>query len=180
MFEVHGSPEPASGVKYQARDIPWFPNVFLYLVMIGAVFVAAVFAVSALFPLALPPEFTPAAASSYVSQPDWYFLWMYQILKFAPFEGSNIYYALGVITAFMVLLTLLPFYDRGIERNPASRPLFVTVGVIMVAELAALTVWGYLTPGQQIGGLQAAIVTGGVALVVLVLSWIGFRVRKGF
>jgi quinol-cytochrome oxidoreductase complex cytochrome b subunit len=178
MFEAHGSPEPASGVKHQSRDLPWFPNVFLYLSMIGAAFVAIMFAVSALFPLALPPEFTPQAAASYVSQPDWYFLWMYQILKFAPFEGSGIYYALGGVTAFMLLLTLLPFYDRGTTRNPASRPMFVTIGMIMIAELAALTVWGYLTPGQQIPGLQAAVVMGGAALIILILSWMVFRVKK--
>jgi len=178
MFEVHGSPEPAAGVKYPARNLPWFPNVFLYLTMLGAVFVAVMLAVSALFPLVLPPEFSPQAAATYVSQPDWYFLWMYQILKFAPMEGSGIYYALGGITLFMVLLTLLPFYDRGIERNPASRPLFVTIGVIMVAELAALTIWGYLTPGQVIPGVQAAVVTGGVAVMALLLSWIIFRLRR--
>ena len=178
MFEVHGSPEPATGVKFQARDLPWFPNVFLYLTMIGVVFVAVMLAVSALFPLVLPPEFSPQAAAAYVSQPDWYFLWMYQILKFAPMEGPGIYYALGGITLFMALLTLLPFYDRGIERNPASRPLFVTIGVIMVAELAALTIWGYLTPGQVIPSVQAAAVTGGVAVIVLLLSWIIFRIQR--
>jgi quinol-cytochrome oxidoreductase complex cytochrome b subunit len=178
MFEVHGSPEPATGVKFQARELPWFPNVFLYLTMIGVVFVAVMLAVSAVFPLVLPPEFSPQAAAAYVSQPDWYFLWMYQILKFAPMEGPGIYYALGGITLFMALLTLLPFYDRGIERNPASRPLFVTIGAIMVSELAALTIWGYLTPGQVIPGVQAAAVTGGVAVMVLLLSWILFRIRR--
>ena len=49
--------------------------------MIGALFVAAIFVVAAMFPISLPAEFTPQAASNTVAQPDWYFLWMYQVLK---------------------------------------------------------------------------------------------------
>lgn len=188
MFEAHGAskppgwddagpPEGSEGSK----EYPWWPSVYLYFVMIGGVFVAFLLVASALFPISLPPEFSPAAASNYVPQPDWYFLWMYQLLKFAPFEGGGIYYALGAVTALAAILVLLPFIDRGRTRSPSSRPLYVTIGVVMIAELVALTIWGYLTPGAIIPTSQAAGITGGLLLAIVVVTFLVFRFRrKGF
>jgi quinol-cytochrome oxidoreductase complex cytochrome b subunit len=178
MFETHGSAYVPAFVKGRFDEVEWFPRVFLYAAMISGVLISALLAVSALFPFSLPPEFSPAAAASYVSQPDWYFLWMYQVLKFSFFEGSGIYLGLGGVTVFFVLLVLLPFYDRGTERKLGSRPLFTTMGVLIIAELITLTIWGYLTPGQVIPGLQAVGVVGGVAAIVFVLLWVVFRRRR--
>ena len=178
LFETHESAYIPAFVKDHFNEVEWFPKVFLYLAMIGGVLVSVLLAVSALFPFSLPPQYTPEAAASYVSQPEWYFLWMYQVLKFSFFEGPGIYLGLGVITLFFVLLILLPFYDRGKERKLGSRPFFTTIGVLIIAELITLTIWGYLTPGQVIPDLQAVTVVGGVAVVVFGLSWLVFRRRR--
>ena len=178
MFEVHGAAYIPAYVKGHAKNLPWFPKIFLYATMMGLVFIAFLLTVSAVFPLVLPPEFTPEAAASFVVQPDWYFLWLYQILKFSPFEGIGIYYAIGIVTVVAVLLLLLPFYDKGRERNPGSRPLFTTVGAILIAELLALTLWGYVTPGQVIPAAQAAAVIGGAAVIVSLASFFIFRRKR--
>ena len=178
MFETHGAAEPATGLKGEVRDIPWFPNIFLYFSMLSAIFLALLIAVSAVFPISLPPEFTPATASAYTPQPEWYFLWIYQILKFSVFEGPWITVALGLATIFLALLTLLPFLDRRSERNPARRPIYTTLGVIVVVEVVVLTIWGYFTPGQVIPDSDAAIITGGVAVVISIISWITYRTRN--
>ena len=178
MFEIHGAAEPATGRKSELRNLPWFPNIFLYFSMLSAIFLALLIAVSAVFPISLPPEFTPATASAYTAQPEWYFLWIYQILKFSVFEGPWITVALGLTTVLLVLLILLPFFDRGCERNPARRPIYTTLGVIVVAEVLVLTVWGYFTPGQVIPDSDAAIITGGIAVVIMITSWITYRTRK--
>lgn len=180
MFEVHGSSEPASGVKAPVREVPWFPQLFLYLTMIGSVLVAVLLAASALIPISLAPEFSPKSAASFVPQPEWYFLWLYQALKFSVFEGAGIQLALGGATALLIFLVLLPFLDRGHARDPASRPIFVTAGIIGVAEVVALTTWGYLTPGKVISNQEALTVTGGIAAVIAILSWITFRARRMF
>jgi quinol-cytochrome oxidoreductase complex cytochrome b subunit len=178
LFEAHGAAEPVSGAK-SSREIPWFPNVYLYFAMLGSLFVGVIFVAASLFPLSLPAEFSPQAASNYVPQPEWYFLWMYQVLKFASFEGSGIYAALGGVTAFAALLILLPFLDRGRTRNPWFRPIYTTLGLIMIAELVALTVWGYLTPGQIIPDVQALEVNGTLAVVIGVVSFVAIRRRSG-
>jgi quinol-cytochrome oxidoreductase complex cytochrome b subunit len=179
MFETHGPAYTPAYIKDHFDEVEWFPKVLLYVAMVGSAFIGLLLAISALFPFSLPPAFTPAAAAAYVSQPDWYFLWMYQVLKFSFFEGPGIVIGLGGVTLFFVLLLLLPFYDRGTERNLGSRPLFTTIGVLIVAELITLTVWGYLTPGQVIPGSQAVTVVGGVAAIVVGVSLMIFRRRKG-
>ena len=108
-------------------------------------------------------------------QPEWYFLWMYQILKFASFEGSGIYYALGAVTILLAGLVMLPFIDRGGERNPRRRSLYTTIGIIVVAELILLTVWGFFTPGQVIPDAEALEVTGTVALAIALISAFVFK-----
>jgi quinol-cytochrome oxidoreductase complex cytochrome b subunit len=72
----------------------------------------------------------------------------------------------------------LPFYDRSKRRNLSQRPLFVTIGAIMVVEFVALTLWGYLTPGQIIPDLQAVLVLGGSAVATVIVIWFIYRVRK--
>jgi ubiquinol-cytochrome c reductase cytochrome b subunit len=178
MFEVHGPAEPPTRARGRTLVVPWFPEVFLYLIMIGGAFFSIVLAVTVMFPFSLPPEFTPAAAASYVSQPDWYFLWLYQILKFSIFEGSGIQYALGAVTVLLLILVLLPFLDRGKEREPSSRPVFITLGAILMAELIVLIIWGYLTPGQVIPDIQAITITGGVALLVTLAFFVGYKSRS--
>jgi quinol-cytochrome oxidoreductase complex cytochrome b subunit len=177
MFEVHGAAEPSTGRK-MSKEIPWFPNVFLYFAMIGSVFVAVVLLASALFPLSLSAEFSAQAASGYVPQPEWYFLWLYQVLKFASFEGEGMYYALGGVTIILAIFVLLPIIDRGATRNAASRPLYTTIGLILMAELVTLTVWGYFTPGQVIPDLQALVVMVEVALVIAMMSALTYRMRS--
>lgn len=178
LFEAHGAAEPVTGAK-ESKDVPWFPTVYLYFAMLGSVFIAIIVVASALFPITLAAQFTPLAASNYVAQPDWYFLWMYQVLKFASFEGSGIYYALGAVTLLLVGLIFLPFIDRGVARNPYSRPLYTTAGIVAVAEILALTVWGYLTPGQVIPDAEAVEVIGTVALAAALGSAFLLRRPRG-
>lgn len=178
MFEIHGAAEPATRVKGNVRNIPWFPDIFLYFSMISGVFLAFLIAISAIFPISLPPQFTPEAAALSTPQPEWYFLWMYQILKFSVFEGAWIAVALVAITVLLAVVILIPFFDTGKERNPARRPIYTTLGVIMVVEVVVLTVWGYLTPGQVIPDSDAAVIVAGIAIVISVLSRLTYRTRN--
>lgn len=173
MFETHGASEPPSGIKEEVKYHSWFPSVFLYLVMIGGVFLGLLLAASAIFPISLPPEYSVAAAQTSIPQPDWYFLAVYQLLKLGFFAGKNEVDAMGIVTFGLILAVVLPFIDRNRRRDPRQRPVFVTVGVVFIVELLFLTVWGHLTPGQTIpipeaaaGLLLPALITiGGIWLI---------------
>jgi ubiquinol-cytochrome c reductase cytochrome b subunit len=178
MFEIHGASEPSTGVKGKVRNIPWFPNIFLYFTMISCVFIFIMLAVSVLFPLSLPAQFTPTAASAYVPQPEWYFLWIYQIMKFSAFEGAWAVLPLVGITLFFAVLLLLPFLDRSKERDPSRRPVYITLGLVFVFEVIVLGVWGYFTPGQVVPNSQALVIAAGILLVISVISWVTYRTRR--
>jgi ubiquinol-cytochrome c reductase cytochrome b subunit len=179
MYEVHGPAYvSAFGKPKKGKYYKWFPKIFLYAVILFSLYIAILVAVSALVPLVLPPAFSPETAGHYVVQPDWYLIWVYQILKIQVFEGSEAVYAIAALGVFMALLFLLPFYDRSKRRRLDQRPVFVTIGAILVVELVALTVWGYFTPGQIISTLDAILVLGGLAVATLIVMWLVYRARR--
>src|SRR5579872_3150421 len=179
MLEANGISEPVTGGELtpeKKKLIPIFPDVSLYLLELAAIFGSGMLLIAAAFPLNLPPMFSPQLAAQSTPQPDWYFLWIYQILKISAFEGSGLPVALTLVTLIFAVLILLPFLDRSSEKRIAKRPIYITLGIIFVAEIVALTYWGLVTPGQIIPVEQAVLVLGGLALVIAVVSLGLFRV----
>jgi len=179
MLETHGVSEPVTGgtpdPKKSGRLLPIFPDVSFYLLELAALFGAAMLLISVLFPLNLPAAYSPAAAGQSVPQPDWYFLWIYQIIKISAFEQAGLSAALTSVALVFVVLTILPFIDRGQTRRIARRPWYMTIGLIFIAEVIALTIWGEKTPGQVIPNAQALLVLGGTALAVSIVSFNAYK-----
>ena len=51
---------------------------------------------------------------------------------------------IGIPTICLMLLLLLPFYDRSPERHPLRRPIATTAGIATIGAMAYLTVLGAL------------------------------------
>jgi ubiquinol-cytochrome c reductase cytochrome b subunit len=68
--------------------------------------------------------------TSYVPRPEWYFLPLFQLLKLVPGSLESAV-AVGVPTAFLLVLLALPFFDRRSTRNLLARP-------VAIASLLAL------------------------------------------
>ncbi|MGH9920732.1 MAG: cytochrome b, partial [Nitrososphaerales archaeon] len=168
MLETHGVAEPVTGslTERLKKTLPIFPDVTVYLLELAVIFGVGMLLISALFPIQLGPEYTPQAAAAIAAQPDWYFLWLYQILKISVFETAGLPIAVTFGSAIFVVLILLPFIDRGSDRRILDRPKFVTLGAVLVAELVVLAAWGLVTPGQIIPNITAVEVLGGTALIV--------------
>jgi quinol-cytochrome oxidoreductase complex cytochrome b subunit len=170
MLESHGISDTVIGrplPEKKRRLVPVFPDATFYVLELSALFGSAMLLISVVFPLHLQPEYSPQAAAQLVAQPDWYFLWIYQVLKIAAFEGPNIPIALSIVTLVFIALTLLPFIDRGSKRRIAERPLYVALGAILVAEVATLAYWGLVTPGEVIPTWEAGVLLGSIALAIL-------------
>jgi ubiquinol-cytochrome c reductase cytochrome b subunit len=79
-------------------------------------------------PVTLGPEANPTD-SQYLPRPEWYFLPMFQWLKY--WEGSRTVIGIVMIPAILAtLMFLLPFLDRGLERRPWRRP--IPVGGVLI------------------------------------------------
>ena len=180
MLEAHGISPPVSGIERvpesKRKLIPIFPDVTFYLVELAALFGAVMLLISAVFPLTLPPEYTPQLAAQYTAQPDWYFLWIYQILKMQVFETYGLPVALSIITLIFLILVFLPLIDRSETRSIGKRMKFVTLGAIFVTELVGLSIWGELTPGRIIPNEEGAIVIGSIVLLVTLGSLALYRI----
>lgn len=103
--------------------------------------------------------------SSYIPRPEWYFLWMFQLLKYFPgkLEGIAIV-GLGLLIA--VGLFGLPFFDRSPKRHPLNRPIATIAMLLIVAGMVFLTIQAVVTTpaaaeGVNVGGDQAARIEAG-------------------
>lgn len=121
-------PKPGPGSVF----FPW--HVVKDTVMMAAVF-ASLFTVAVSFRAPLDAIANPADAN-YLPRPEWYFLSLFQLLKYfpGPLEPIATMVVPGVVIGFFVLL---PFLDRGTDRHPLSRSrrgftaAFVAIGIGM-------------------------------------------------
>ena len=93
--------------------------------------------------------------STYIPRPEWYFLFLFQMLKYFP--GSLEWLGTTIIPIIAVLaLFLLPFYDRSPRRFWKSRPWAISIMSVMVIGIVALTVLAVVTtPAQEVTGTIA-------------------------
>jgi len=122
-----------------AAFFPW--HVIKDTFMMAAVF-ASLFAVAAMLPAHLDEIANPSDAS-YIPRPEWYFLSLFQLLKYfpGPLEPVATMVVPGVAIGF---LFLLPFLDRSGERHPfrGSRKWFTAAFAVMGLGVIALTSLG--------------------------------------
>jgi ubiquinol-cytochrome c reductase cytochrome b subunit len=108
------------------------------IVMTGAF--ALLFALAWLRPAGLEPRADPTD-DAYVPRPDWYFLWLFELLKHAPGALKSVAGA-GVPLAAVLLLLALPWLDRGRERRAAVRRAVLGWGAAALVGVAVLTAMG--------------------------------------
>jgi ubiquinol-cytochrome c reductase cytochrome b subunit len=81
----------------------------------------------------LPAELGPVAdpTADYLARPPWYFMPLFQLLKYAPGKLAIIP-TVALPAALFGALFLLPFFDRREERHPLRRPLATTLLVLIL------------------------------------------------
>jgi len=146
--------------EYQSdkeKGVPFFPDIlFKDAVIALAVFlllVALAYFVGA--PLEAPAN---PADTAYTPRPEWYFLFLFQLLKYFPGKLEVV----GVVllpTIAIILLFLLPLLDRSSKRHPADRPIVVGAVSFVIIGILFLTVQSYREappPTDVAGGDQTA------------------------
>ena len=125
--------------------IPFFPNFALEDMRSIAIYMAILLAVLFFDPYLFFPKDAFIPANPFVTpahiKPEWYFLANYQTLKIFPNELIG----LSLQGAAMTFLALLPFIDRGRERHPLKRPLFLFCSIGGLLLWIILGVWGHLS-----------------------------------
>jgi mono/diheme cytochrome c family protein len=97
--------------------------------------------------LALGAELGPkadATTTSFSPRPEWYFFFLFELLRVVKPPELTFLATIGIPTVCLVLLLMLPFFDRGPERNPLKRPVATLAGITTIAAMAYLTILGAL------------------------------------
>ncbi|WP_257351774.1 menaquinol-cytochrome c reductase cytochrome b/c subunit [Pseudalkalibacillus decolorationis] len=130
---------PKDYSEYPGKTEAFWPNFLLKEWMVGSVFLIGYLILTVVHESPLERKADPTDAS-YIPLPDWYFLFLYQLLKYKYAAGD--YTLIGTMVmpglAFGALL-LAPWLDRGPERRPVKRPVATGLMLLALASVIYLT-----------------------------------------
>ncbi len=155
----------ASLERYQEakkKGIPFFPDIIFKDAVVSFGIFLLLIALAYFVGAPLEARANPAD-STYTPRPEWYFLFLFQLLKYFPGKLEVV----GVIiipTLAILVLLLLPFLDRSSHRHFLNRPIITGVTGVAVVAVVFLTVMASLetpppagvTLGDQTAALYAA------------------------
>ncbi len=134
---------PRDYSAYPGKSEAFVPNFLLKEWMVGAVVLVGfmVLVMSEAAPLGYPAD---PSNTSFIPMPDWYFLFLYQLLKY-PYtsEHFKIVGTLILPTIAFGTLLLTPFLDVGKERRFYRRPVASSLMFLSVAAIIFLTVFSW-------------------------------------
>ena len=76
---------------------------------------------------------------SFVPRPDWYFYFLFYLLRIFKWPDSVILGTVGIPTVCIVLLLAVPFFDRRTERRLSRRPVAIVASILVVISMGVLT-----------------------------------------
>lgn len=139
-ISAHRTPNiPKDYSEYPGRTEAFWPNFLLKEWLVGSVFLVGFLVLV----LADPPPLESIADPTtlgYIPLPDWYFLFLYQLLKYKFAAGPFIIFGILIIPGIAFgALFLAPFLDNGPGRRPPKRPIAVAMMILGLASVSWLT-----------------------------------------
>ncbi len=122
-------------------DEIFYPSfLFKEIVTMMVIFILVAIILALVFPVELGDPADPTD-NLYVPKPEWYFMALYQLLKYFP--GKLEIIATAIIPAGgIIVLLILPFIDKNPENRPSKRPVAMAVMLFAVVALVLLTIIG--------------------------------------
>lgn len=125
----------------KAQGKPFFPYAVMKDSLMACVVMAVIIAMSLVLGAELGSKANPTT-TTYVPRPDWYFFFLFELLRIIKPPSLVQLATIGIPTIGMIVLFLLPFIDRGPERRPERRPIATITGVFVICAMAYLTYEG--------------------------------------
>ena len=139
----------------KARGKPFYPYAMFHDTIMSLVVVCVIIGLAAIWKWsAWGPSHDPTHAgiigpevaapadpgtTSFVPRPDWYFYFLFYLLRIFKWPESVFLGTIGVPTIALVLLIGLPFLDRRRERRLSARPVAMVAAVLTILSMAVLT-----------------------------------------
>jgi mono/diheme cytochrome c family protein len=125
----------------KSKGKPFYPYAVAKDSVMAMIVLFTIVALSIIFGAELGPKADPTT-TTYVPRPEWYFFFLFELLRIVKPPELTPLATIGIPTICMILLILLPFYDRSPERRPERRPIATAAGVFTIAAMAYLTYLG--------------------------------------
>jgi menaquinol-cytochrome c reductase cytochrome b/c subunit len=125
----------------KSQGKPFFPYAVAKDAAMACVVMTIIIVMSIVLGAELGPKADPTT-TTYVPRPEWYFFFLFEVLRVIKPPVLTPLATIGVPTICMVLLFLLPFYDRNPERRPERRPIATLAGILTILAMGYLTYLG--------------------------------------
>ena len=125
----------------KAKGKPFFPYAVAKDGLMACIVMFTIILLSIVLGAELGPKADPTT-TTYVPRPEWYFFFLFELLRVIKPSVLTPVATIGIPTVCMVLLLLLPFYDRGPERRPERRPIATIAGIFTICAMGYLTYLG--------------------------------------
>ncbi len=120
---------------------PFFPYIVAKDAWMAVIVMGVIIFLSLMFGAEIGPKADPTT-TTYVPRPEWYFFFLFEVLRVVKPPAFTPFATIGVPTICMILLFLLPFYDRSPERRILRRPIALAAGLATILAMAYLTYEG--------------------------------------
>ena len=120
---------------------PFFPYAVLKDSAMFLIVVVVIMVMSLVLGAEQGPKADPTT-TTYTPRPEWYFFFLFELLRVIKPPELTPIATIGIPTLCLVLLLLLPFYDRNPERDPRRRPVATIAGIMTIIAMAYLTFLG--------------------------------------
>ncbi len=146
LNQIHSVSTPR-GIVVKDEGMPFYPNYIQkeFIIWLTGAGILSIFAL--LYPIHLGTKADPFASAPYGIKPEWYFLTLYQTLRFFPPKILNINSDLVVnilVIALSMIILIIPILDKNSSRVLRSR-LFTWLGVSAILYLVVTIILAYLT-----------------------------------
>jgi menaquinol-cytochrome c reductase cytochrome b/c subunit len=139
----------------QQRGKPFYPYAIFHDTVMSFVVVCVIVGLACLWYFTsgeeagdsgvLGPRYTEESdpgTISFTPRPDWYFYFLFYLLRIFQWPESVVLATVGIPTILLVILFAVPFFDRRRERRLVRRPVAVVAALLVIASMGVLTYKG--------------------------------------
>jgi quinol---cytochrome c reductase cytochrome c subunit, bacillus type len=144
----------------KARGKPFFPYAMFHDTVMSLVVVAVIIGLTCVWYFTssanpetcgsgdsclLGPRYSEPAdpgTTNFVPRPDWYFYFLFYLLRIFKWPDTVILGTVGIPTILLIIILLLPFVDVRRERRLLRRPVAIVAAVLVVISMGVLTYKG--------------------------------------
>jgi len=139
------------------RGKPFYPYAMLHDTIMSLVVVIVIVGLAIIWKYTTPGDHHSTAAGwlgklydepadpgtiNFVPRPDWYFYFLFYLLRIFKWPESVVLGTIGIPTICLVLLLAVPFIDVRTERRLSRRPVAVVASVLVILSMGILTYKG--------------------------------------